>query len=1722
MRTMYNILPLLAAGLLLFCLLPCSAQLANSAWPAFGHDAMHTGKSSLPGPSTASPSWRYKIGAGFSSPVVGNNAIYVIGGVSLYALSFSGNNIWLSPCGNTSRSAPAISADGTIYVASSDGYLYAFEPVNGRQLKSIKLNGPVESSPAIGPDGTIYVACTSGRLQAYRSDGAIKFTYPSLASPAVGAIKSSPAIANDGTIYFGSDDGYLYALYPNGTLKWKYLTTDTMGKPVGSVRCSPAIGPDGRIYFGTTGGYFFCVYSTGSFAWRSIPGPVYLSPAVADDGTVYFCTVDGNVYSYKSGGSFNWRLSVASSIYTSPAIGSDGVIYITANDGAHAIDSTTGREQWNYPVADGVASSPVIGESRTLYFVTGAGDLQCMGADTTKPLTPFVTDDKISSLPDKLHAKWSVEDPESGIANCEYAIGTAKGAQNVVSFTSVGTAREVTATGLNLINGQTYYFSVRATNNVGLVSDIGTSDGVKVDYTPPTVPIVQDSGAFVSIAALTASWSAVDLESGIARYEYAIGSSPGAWDILPFTDAGSATGVTRADLSLADGKTYYFAVRAINGAGLVSGVGVSDGITLDSTPPAAPVVKDDGIYSTQQTTLHASWTCSDPDSGIARVEYAIGTSPGSQDLVEFTSVGTATEITRNDLALENGSKYYFSVRAVNGAGLISNVGISDGITVDFTPPATPVVIDDGKYTGSADTLHFVYASGDTESGIDHYEYSIGTAVGLTDVLGWQNAGQIKEQTVTGLSLMHGASYYMNVRAYNHAGLMSVGSSNGILVDLTPPPAPVIAVTAATTNEIKFNVTATDPESGIAGIQYTLLTSPTLPPAVQWIDATPGSEIIIPGPFDAARKYYVAVRASNKVGLWSEVSIAPAVMDKTPPSVPIVTDDGDYWADATVLHATWAAQDAESGIASYSYCIGSAPGTSDIYPWTSTTESGVTVTGLSLANGGKYYFSVKATNGVGLESAIGSSDGITIDTTPPSQPVVSDDGDYTSMTDSLHASYLSSDAQSGVIEYAYCVGTAPGASDVVGWTSAGQMTSITAYNLTLTTGVRYYISVKARNGAGLWSAAGTSDGIEYRPQVAVWPKFRCDSANAGRSEIKACATGRLNWSVQTQGYVESSAAIAGDGTAYIGSSDGKLYAINSNGTIRWTYATGAGIDSSPAIGANGDVYIGSYDGYLYCIQPNGKLEWKYGVGNMIWSSPCLGTDGSVFFGCQDGFVYALKPDGTLKWKFNAGSPVWSSPALGADGSIYFACGNGRLYALNSSGALKWLFQTGTAADSSPAVASSGVIYFGSGDGYFYAINPSGTLKWRVVTGNLVDSSAAIAADGTVYVGTGGAGITGTFRAFTPDGTELWRLNLSGGVRSSPAIDGNGNIYFGASDGKVHAVKPDGTSLWIYNIGQSVLSSPAIGVDGQVIVGSDDGKVYSFKDYPDDKTPPTTPVLTVADSFVLQGGALGCRWSASDLESGIESYFYAVGTQPGLADVVPWTNCGTATSASRSDLLLTVGQSYYFAVKARNHAMLTSSVGVSSAITVMPRNPVNLIGVAKKQAEGTRVYLLGKIVTAVYADCVFIEEPDRSAGIRCPVAASDLRVGDVVDISGKIATQNGEIVITGASFSRVGAAGSVSPIGMSLRSLALGGIDTNGLLVRVSGQVVRTGAYYFILSDGAKVNSPRGLRGVEIRIDGANVPDDGAFVTVTGVACREAVNGIPAPVIRSVSSGEWGRE
>jgi eukaryotic-like serine/threonine-protein kinase len=309
--------------------------------------------------------------------------------------------------------------------------------------------------------------------------------------------------------------------------------------------------------------------------------------------------------------------------------------------------------------------------------------------------------------------------------------------------------------------------------------------------------------------------------------------------------------------------------------------------------------------------------------------------------------------------------------------------------------------------------------------------------------------------------------------------------------------------------------------------------------------------------------------------------------------------------------------------------------------------------------------------------------------------------------------------------------------------------------------------------------------------------------------------RVKWKFHTDGPVISSPAFA-NGTVFVGSADGNLYAIEpESGTLKWKFATQARITSSPAIAEN-LVYFGSFDGMFYAVDATtGQLKWKFRTG------------GERRFAGKH--IHGIEPSGeVMPDPFDV---YLSSPAVWS-GAVYFGSGDGAIYALDKdSGKMRWKFQTGDVVHASPAI-NHGTVFVGSWDSYFYALDAaSGKEKWRFKTGEDHDisnqvgiqSSAAVVND-VVYFGCRDSNL---YALDAASGQKLWAFNTKGSwVVTSPAVR-DGRVFFATSDSAlVHVVDAkSGASVFSLKSRWPLFSSPALAGD-MLYLGSEEGTLIAI--------------------------------------------------------------------------------------------------------------------------------------------------------------------------------------------------------------------------------------------------------------------------------------------------------
>ena len=353
-------------------------------------------------------------------------------------------------------------------------------------------------------------------------------------------------------------------------------------------------------------------------------------------------------------------------------------------------------------------------------------------------------------------------------------------------------------------------------------------------------------------------------------------------------------------------------------------------------------------------------------------------------------------------------------------------------------------------------------------------------------------------------------------------------------------------------------------------------------------------------------------------------------------------------------------------------------------------------------------------------------------------------------------------------------------------------------------------------------------------------FRGDAQHSGiYPQLGVPLLHGVKWKFKTGAAVISTPAVL-DGTAYFGSNDHYLYAVNlADGVQRWKFKTGSRVTSSPAV-YNGYVYFGSFDGNVYAVDAkSGEQRWKFASEgerrftgrhlhgsdpagesmpdpfDFYLSSPTVVQD-TVYVGSGDGNVYALDAaSGALRWKFRTGGVVHASPAV-ANGLLYIGSWDSYFYAIDAkSGGERWRFKTGEDHEianqvgiQSSALIADGVVYFGCRDSNLYALDAvSGAKRWVYSNKGSWVISTPIAQDGTLYFATSDSGLFHAVDAKT--GTLKYSLSFHHWpMFSSPAIAGR-NLYIGSNSGSLIAIDLDKhATAWTFSTDGAIRNSAAL--------------------------------------------------------------------------------------------------------------------------------------------------------------------------------------------------------------------------------------------------------------------------------------------------------------------------
>lgn len=460
------------------------------------------------------------------------------------------------------------------------------------------------------------------------------------------------------------------------------------------------------------------------------------------------------------------------------------------------------------------------------------------------------------------------------------------------------------------------------------------------------------------------------------------------------------------------------------------------------------------------------------------------------------------------LNLQDNSKYKVSIQASDLRNNIPQLTCSGEITIDTSTPKVGWIHDgpgaDLSYQASK-FLQVNWGGFQTRHGVAKYEWKVLLTPfnnnQTTELKSFTNANLNTGASKTFSSVTDGSKVTFVVRAFTRAGLFSDLTSDGVIIDTSPPIAGRIYdgnqlsidlkyakwTTAFTANWDLF----TDPHSPIS--LYTLAIQrlgagliTSFQSAALNLSSTATNLNLV-----SKESYCAVVRGYNKAGLYTQVKSDCVLIDHDAPQAGVVSDghisDVDYQSDNTLIAAHWksfADGNKGSGIVEYKYRITDSGGRV-VVSWTSVgNATNITHTKLMLGNNAKYFVTVRAIDAVGLTTDV-TTDGVTVDTTHPvftGQVKVTGEDDFINGTQCVYVPSVSSisvdwvgfsDAHSGLKRYDWAImplGTSPSNSDFKIVSGSSLPTSATFNNLALSEGKAYQVIIRAYNNALLYKDA----------------------------------------------------------------------------------------------------------------------------------------------------------------------------------------------------------------------------------------------------------------------------------------------------------------------------------------------------------------------------------------------------------------------------------------------------------------------------------------------------------------------------------------------------------------------------------------------------------------------------------------------------------------------------
>ena len=204
--------------------------------------------------------------------------------------------------------------------------------------------------------------------------------------------------------------------------------------------------------------------------------------------------------------------------------------------------------------------------------------------------------------------------------------------------------------------------------------------------------IVEDKDFTPSTDSLRLGMDGGDLLSGVLRFGFAVGTSPGVGNVIPWAETDGIADTLLEGLTLQPNFQYFASAYAVDWAGNISDTILGDGFVVDIVAPSVGSINDgfdindEADWTTDSTSLDVRWQEFSDNFVIGNYELSILDEPDTSKVIDWFLVDTLSDSTTiTNLALKKHMQYFVAIRAIDMAGNKSDSIRTDGIYFDNLP-----------------------------------------------------------------------------------------------------------------------------------------------------------------------------------------------------------------------------------------------------------------------------------------------------------------------------------------------------------------------------------------------------------------------------------------------------------------------------------------------------------------------------------------------------------------------------------------------------------------------------------------------------------------------------------------------------------------------------------------------------------------------------------------------------------------------------------------------------------------------------------------------------------------------------------------------------------------------------------------------------------------------------------------------------------------------------